>query len=102
MVETVAFGETDVPLRARTGEFAGAVVLMVSVPIIAPPTGTHVGANVTATLQEYPGCSAPTQLFVWENWLAFRPPIVTLVIVIAAVPLFVTVTVWAVLIVPTS
>ena len=102
MAETVAFGETDVPLRARTGVFAGAVVLTVSVPIIAPPAGTQVGANVTFTLQDDPTGSVPTQSFVWENWLAFRPPIVTPVIVIAAVPQFVTVTVWAVLIVPTS
>ena len=72
---------------------------MVSDALVAP---TAVGANVTFTVQDEPAGSAPTQLFVWLYWVAFVPPMPMLLIVIDAVPLFVTVTVWAVLTVPTS
>ena len=100
--ETVAFGDTDVPLKVRTGEFAGAAVLMVSVALIEPLVGTQVGANVTLTVQDEPAASVPTQAFVWPNCVAFVPPIVMLSIVTTAELLFVSVTVWALLIVLTS
>ena len=67
MADTVAFGDTDVPLRLTTAEFAGAAVLMVSDALIAPPAGTQVGANVTFTVQDEPAGKVPAQLFVWPN-----------------------------------
>jgi hypothetical protein len=57
---------------------------------------------MTLIVQKPPGGTLPPQLLVWEKSPLFAPVIVILVIVKAAPPVFVTVTPWAAVGVPTS
>jgi hypothetical protein len=61
-----------------------------------------VGVKVTLILQLAPAATLVPQVFVWLKSPLFAPVIVMLVMLSAAVPVFESVTAWAVLVVLTS
>ena len=71
--------------------------VIVTEAVRLPPA---VGENVTEIVQFPPAATEDPQVLVWAKSLALVPERAMLVIVIAAVPVLDTVTVWAALVVP--
>src|SRR6266567_963548 len=91
-----------VPLKATLCGLSAALSVIVR---LALSTAATVGVKVTLIVQEAPNASVlglMGQLLVWAKSPAFVPPMLIAVRVKAPVPLSVSVTVWAVLLVPTA
>jgi hypothetical protein len=87
--ESVKVGATEVPVSVTLCVPAPLPALMFN---IAPFAKVEVGANTTLIVQVDPAEMEVPQVLVCENWLGFVPVSVMLVIVSAALALFVTVT----------
>ncbi len=94
MGETPALGTAPVPLSETLCGLPAASSLIVIEPLRAP---VAVGRNVTLTVQLVPAASELPQLFDWAK----SPDAAIEVMLNAALPVLLSVTLWALLLVPT-
>jgi hypothetical protein len=97
--DRVTAGAVPVPARAAVWGLFGALSVMVRVPDLAPEAA---GVNVTLIEQLAPAAKLVPQVFVCEKSPLLVPVKVMLVRVSAAVPLLVSVTALAALLVATN
>ena len=93
--ESAATGAVPVPDSEMLCGLPAALSVIVTAPVRDPVT---VGLNVTLTEQFPPAATLAPQLFVWAK----SPLAAMLEMVRAALPVLVSVTAWAVLVVPTG
>ena len=85
-----------VPVNGTVFDVAGAATFTFTVAVLLP---LELGRNVTLTVQFAPGAREAGHRLFWLNWFAFAPPSPMELIVSGAVPVLVTVTTCAGLIV---
>ncbi len=92
-------GFVPMPLSDTVCGLPAALSLMLSVAVRSP---TAPGLKVTVIVQLAPASRVAGQLFVWVKSPAFVPAMLMPLIVSAALPVLVSVTVWAALVVLTG
>ena len=96
--ETLGVKSLPVPESATLCGLPGALLEMVMLPLREPPA---IGAKVTLIVQLAAAATLVLHVLVCAKSAGFVPPTVILVIVSGALPVFVKVTRWAALLVPT-
>jgi hypothetical protein len=94
-VSTESFTRVPTPLKLTNCGLSAALSKMLILPVLKP---FAVGVNVTSMVQELLPGRLPAQVFVWEK----SPLAVRLVIVRVAAPVFLSVTAWEPLGVPST